>query len=317
MSDVYIIAEIGSCYRELSDCTQSISIAAACGANAVKFQHFSHQDLFGFPAQSEGQDVSGIPEEWFPQLREKADACKVDLIISAFSEEGVDRVDPFVHRHKIAGSESCWLDFVSYVGSKGKPVIATVGHMSPREVEHAYGVLRQWLAYDKISLLYGDPIYPTLGTNLQQMVALRKAFPHSPIGFSDHSREPCSLAQAAVMLGADVIEKHVQFVDGVFPDSAVATDKDGFAALCKLARGYEGFRFQGYHQYRMKYRRRLIATQDLMPGDKLKMGVNYGVFRSKISETNALHPNMNVDGATVTQQMPRGSGIQAGCIDGK
>jgi sialic acid synthase SpsE len=142
----YIIAEIGSNWSTLGEAIGSIGIAAGCGVDAVKFQLFSHKDLYGFDGPG-----GGIEPDWLPQLKEKADACKVDFLCSAFSVEGVELVDKYVHVHKIAASEAAWPQLIDMVRDTGKPAIVTAGSLSVNEI---MAVVAQFCFGDRICVYY-------------------------------------------------------------------------------------------------------------------------------------------------------------------
>jgi sialic acid synthase SpsE len=105
----YIIAEIGSNWRKcenmemnLQSALYQISRAKGMGADAVKFQLFTHQELYGVP----GDDTYSLPAEWIPQLSERAHSCDLDFGCTAFSVEGYRYVDEFVDFHKVASSHA-------------------------------------------------------------------------------------------------------------------------------------------------------------------------------------------------------------------
>ena len=76
MSNPYIIAEVGSSWASKDDVMYAIAMAEKCGASAVKFQLLSDFDLYG-----SGTKEYSPPHGWIEQMKEKADACEIDLII--------------------------------------------------------------------------------------------------------------------------------------------------------------------------------------------------------------------------------------------
>ena len=283
----YIIAEIGSNWADKSDAIQSIGIAAACGVDAVKFQLFTHAELYGFERPG-----GGIKPDWLPQLKEKSDACGVDFLCSAFSPKGVEVVDPFVKAHKIAASEAAWPQLLEAVNDCGKPVIITVGSLAINEVSAAVQLFTMGERDPgDLCLLYGEPEYPCRNHNLFLMDRLSQF--KVPVGLSDHSLDTVYTPLSAyVHFKASVIEKHVQLVPGDFADSVVSIDKDGLHTMVMALRSDnpESILGMGRHDYRTKYKRRLIATKDIAEGEGFKYGENYGAFRSNVEDTTALPP---------------------------
>lgn len=287
MGDTYIIAEVGSNWSGFEDAIVSVGHAAACGADAVKFQYFKGSDLY-----FDGTDEEiGVKRDWLPQLKEKADACGIDFLCSVFSPEGVEVVDPFVSRHKIAASEAAWPQLLEAVNRTGKKVIITVGALADHEIR---AIIKLWGGGDadprRICILYGEPEYPSRGHNLFALERLARY--GVDVGLSDHSLDYIYAPLSAVVhFNAVVIEKHVQFVAGKYPDSCASISGEEFAAMCRAIREYPS-RVHGGDQreYRLKYRRRLIACEDIAPGERFQYGVNYGAFRSAVSDTKALPP---------------------------
>ena len=106
------IAEVGSNWSTFDDCMRSISLAKACGADAVKFQAYSHEALYGKAAgnydagNGMGYSIAELkgtlPLEWLPKLKDKAHAFNIEFMCSAFSPELLDAVNPHVNIHKLA-----------------------------------------------------------------------------------------------------------------------------------------------------------------------------------------------------------------------
>ena len=90
----------------------------------------------------------------------------------------------------------------------GKPMILSTGTSTLAEVEEALEVCVR-AGNDEVALLHCTLKYPCPpeGINLRMMEHLMRAFPQVPVGLSDHSLG-ISVPQAAVALGATIVEKH-------------------------------------------------------------------------------------------------------------
>lgn len=285
---VYIIAEVGSNFRNLEDCLFSIRAAATCGAHAVKFQLFNYAALYGDQQSRLRGGPTPIPEkvnsasikpDWLPTLKAHADDCGVEFMCTAFSPELVDIVDPYVGVHKIASCENTWPHYLAHVAAKGKPTLMSVGATAEPEIVKALTYIRP------AALLYCVAAYPARQTNLEHMRHLRHL--GLPLGFSDHSLEVFSLAQQAVIhYGARVVEKHVSFIDGIeSPDKPHSLNWTQFKLMCDVLSGR--YPYDKHYSWqpeerdiRVQHKRRMIATQLIREGEPLRYGENFGIFRS-------------------------------------
>jgi sialic acid synthase SpsE len=216
----YIIAEAGSNHnREFSKAIELIDVAASAGANAVKFQLFKADKLYTKKAGASDYlqtkrsifDIikdAELPLEWLPSLKKRCDELSIDFMASAFDEDSVDALDPFVAAHKCASYELTHAPLLSHLAKKGKPLIVSTGAANMAEVEAAVRVMEDAQNF-QITLLQCTASYPTPlnHANVRAMVTLRKRFGYA-VGLSDHTREPSLAPCAAVALGAKVIEKH-------------------------------------------------------------------------------------------------------------
>lgn len=311
----YIIAEVGSNFRSLEDCILSISKAKACGADAVKFQHFGVQDLYG-PRLDWEQPVPlpKIPTMWLPQLKEKADAVGIDLMCTAFSPRGVAAVDPYVSAHKVASSELTYPQQLEAVKACGKPILMSVGASSKYDIQQAMGVLR---GGPQVCLLYCVAAYPARMSNLFFLEDLKQF--GVPIGLSDHSREVVYPPLSAVRhFGAVVVEKHVNFVGATdTPDAPHSLNETEFKLMCDYLHGVrDADDFQPMPEEKemfLRHNRRLLATRPIAVGESLAFGVNYGCYRSPTDETQGSH-GMTwelFEGQPAKQPIAAGEGIYA------
>jgi sialic acid synthase SpsE len=286
----FIIAEVGSNWHNLSDCLESISTAKQCGADAVKFQLFSAREIYG-PSELYFQESKwALDPSWLPILKEKADACGIEFMCTAFSAEGYRLVDPLVKRHKIASSDFNHVPLVRFVKSFGKPIIASCGGMSETDVK--YMIKNEYSdCVDGSAILYCNSAYPSYEHDPRCMSLLFQwceDYENLVVGISDHSKD----VFCAPLIGEDklyggqfgiVIEKHFGLarIEGT-PDKEHALDETDFKRMCDAVKGKTAPLFASAEEdeFRIRDTRRMRATCALRRGDRLAYGRNFGYFRS-------------------------------------
>ena len=119
---------------------------------------------------------------------------------------------------KIASADLTCHPLLERAARVGKPMILSTGTSTLAEVEEALEVCRK-AGNEEVVLLHCTLKYPCPpeGINLRMMEHLMRAFPEVPVGLSDHSLG-ISVPQAAVALGACMVEKHYT-VDKTLPGS--------------------------------------------------------------------------------------------------
>ena len=192
-----IIAEIGSNFVTLEDGIAAIQEAAESGADAVKFQYFTEEELYG-----EGNKVPRLKPGWMLPLREHAHLCGIKFGITAFSQEGVDRVSPIVDFYKLASAENNMV----FNYPRNIPRIISTGGSDFKEIEKIVEANRLG---ENDCIMYCVAAYPARREDydLSNLMILKKQFPYLKIGLSDHT-ETEELAQNAALFGIDYIEKH-------------------------------------------------------------------------------------------------------------
>lgn len=221
---VFIIAEVGANHRgNLKNALKLIELAAKAGADAIKFQHLTHNKIAAdtivyedwgkkpVGKLSEFYRSAEIPTFWTNKLIKKAKQQRIIFLSSPFDKDAVDILDKAgVPAFKIASYELTDDVLLRYIAQKRKPIILSTGMAYLEEVAHAVRIIQEE-GNNKIILLHCISIYPPKSfkdLNLQAIRTLSEAF-KLPVGYSDHS-QPTSIAApiAAVTLGACVIEKH-------------------------------------------------------------------------------------------------------------
>jgi len=223
----YLIAEIGSNHNgDYETAVRLIRECARAGADAVKFQDFSREDLFipllprdSTPDWQEKQTLLSrrwdmLPgytakPEWWPGLSAMAREEGVDFLCSPFSLVSVTRLQQLdLPAWKIASGDVTWLELIQQAGKTGKPLIISTGASDLGEVADALDAARS-AGCREVVLLHCVSNYPPRweDASLRAIPVLSERF-GVPCGLSDHS--PGSvLPVAALLLGCCLIEKHV------------------------------------------------------------------------------------------------------------
>jgi N,N'-diacetyllegionaminate synthase len=230
----YVIAEAGvnhNCDVQLG--YKLIETAGAAGADAIKFQSYTASKISTRAAPRywvEPADPNGTQWDTFDKLDKLSDRDFKSLLgharhvgLTAFStpfdDEAVDLLASLdVPAFKIASADLTCHGLIDRAARVGKPMLLSTGTSTLAEVEEALEVCRR-AGNEEVALLHCTLKYPCPpeAINLRMMEHLMRAFPGVPVGLSDHSLGT-SVPQAAVALGACVVEKHYT-VDKKLPGS--------------------------------------------------------------------------------------------------
>ena len=230
----YVIAEAGvnhNCDVQLG--YKLIETAGASGADAIKFQSYTAGKIstrvapryWVEPADPKGTQwdtfdrLDKLSERDFKALLGHAKHVGLTAFSTPFDDEAVDLLASLdVPAIKIASADLTCHPLIERSAKLGKPMILSTGTASLAEVEEAVELCVK-AGNDQVALLHCTLKYPCPpeGINLRMMEHLMKVFPEIPIGLSDHSLG-ISIPQAAVALGACIVEKHYT-VDKKLPGS--------------------------------------------------------------------------------------------------
>lgn len=283
----FIVAEAGSNHnRSLTQAAALIDIAAAAGADAVKFQLFRADRLYPKSAGTTDylqlpkpiHDLIAemeLPEDWVPQLARRCRERGVFFLASPFDEGAVDWLDPYVEAFKIASYEITHLPLIACVARKGKPVILSTGAANLDEVAEAVTTIRQ-TGNHQLILMQCTAAYPAPleSLNIRVISTLRSTF-GVPVGLSDHSRDPLVGPLVAVAAGADALEKHFTFSNALpGPDHRFALEPDELHLMIQKVREAERALGSGgkvVHpveaELRAFARRSIFAVRDIALGE--------------------------------------------------
>ena len=286
---IFIIAEAGSNHNsKLEFAKKMIDVAVESGADAIKFQIFTAENLYSkyTPEFSylKGQNVYELiknietPREWIKELAKYCEEKDIYFLASAFDFEAVDLLNKYVPAFKIASFEITDLELLKYAAEKGKPMIISTGMANLGEVEDAITAIKS-VGNEDIILLHCNSLYPTPVevVNLRAMETMRTAF-KVPVGFSDHTLG-IHIPIAAVAMGACVIEKHFT-LDRTLPgpDHSFAIEPNDLKEMVRCIREAEKAKGEGIkeksklesEEMYVKARRSIHARVDIPKGTKIK-----------------------------------------------
>jgi sialic acid synthase SpsE len=199
------------------------------------------------------------------------------FLSTPFDEESADMLEELrVPAYKISSGEITNLGFVSHLAQKNKPLIISTGMANLTEVESAVLAVRS-VGNNEFVLLHCVSSYPAdpVDANLRAMHTMKEVF-QVPVGYSDHTTG-IEVAQAAVALGACVIEKHLTLdrrLPG--PDHQASLEPKEFASMVQGIRVIEAALGSGRKEPASSEantaavaRKSLVAARDIAAGTAL------------------------------------------------
>jgi N-acetylneuraminate synthase len=168
------------------------------------------------------------------QLKKYVEKKGAIFLSTPFSRKAVDRLVKFkVKAFKIGSGECNNYPLVDYIASFGKPIIISTGMNNISSINKAIEILKKKKV--QYAILHTTNLYPTLHNDvrLNALTELKKIFPNTVIGLSDHTGDNYT-SYAAIALGASIIEKH--FIDKSSrkgPDISASVDTKQMSELLR------------------------------------------------------------------------------------
>lgn len=279
----FIIAEIGSNHNQsLEQAKRMIKTAAACGADAVKFQSLDYDEMHAFddPQLRKLYEQIKLEESWYPELKKCADEHGVLFFSCPCYLRAVEALEKVgVQLYKIASPQTrAFPQVIRAAARTGKALIISTGYCDEERIARAVRVCDE-AGNRNYALLQCVSQYPAQPENANlAMIARLKERYQCPVGYSDNG-EGIAVPIAAVALGANIIEKHFTLdrkLPG--PDHAFAAEPAEFKAMVQGIRDAEKARGTGIkrvlpsedaavQRYNLIYR--LVASRDLKAGETL------------------------------------------------
>ncbi len=287
----FFVAEISANHNgSLLNAKKLIKIAKSYGAHAVKFQTYTpdtmtiksnnpdfkiNKGLWSGKTLWTLYEKAQTPFEWHRELFHYAKNLKITCFSTPFDETAVDLLEslncPF---YKLASFEINHTPLIKKIAKTKKPIIISTGMANLKEIDLAYNTAQKNGAKE-IILLYCVSNYPSKISdfNFNNIRILKDRY-NCKVGFSDHSTDN-KVVSAAILAGAEVIEKHIALED----------QKKGFDLAFSL-KGKEiknylrvikdtslmmgkNFFFRNKSEYdNLQFRRSIYAVSDISKGEK-------------------------------------------------
>ena len=248
----FIIAEAGVNHNgDIAEAYRLVDAAAEAGADAVKFQHFKSQRLWG-------DDRIADLELTDAEMESIAFHCQkmgIEFMCTPFGVQEVEFLKPLLKRVKVASGCLTRWELLKAVRDTKLPVILSTGMSDVAQIGaalRALGYGTPSLYQQDFTLLHCTSAYPCPieDVNLSALDVLQWQWGRHPehsgapgitckIGYSDHTLG-ITIAIAAVARGSQVLEKHLTLdrnAEG--PDHKASIEPKEFKVMVQAIRTVE------------------------------------------------------------------------------
>lgn len=328
---VFVIAEAGVNHNgDMGLAKKLIDAAADAGADAVKFQTFTPEEIVSdtapqaeYQTANTGREESQIsmlrglvlPHKEHSALKKFAEKKGLVFLSTPFSIPDADFLETLdIVAYKIPSGELTNIPFLAHLAKKGKPVLLSTGMGTLEEVREALNVLKENGATD-IAIFHCTSEYPAppADINLRAMQTLASEF-GLPTGLSDHS-DGIYIAIAAVALGACILEKHFTLDRSLpGPDHKASLEPSELKEMIRCIRAVEqalgsGDKkpTKGEMDTALVARKSVVARRDIAAGTRITAEDVYIVRPG-----TGISPKhfVEVIGKTSKQAIPRGTPLR-------
>jgi N,N'-diacetyllegionaminate synthase len=292
-----VIAEAGVNHNgDIEMAKRLVDVAAAAGADFVKFQTFNAERLVtrdaakaDYQKRNDGKVDSQfemlkrlqLSESMHHTLIAYCASRGITFLSTGFDIESVDFLNALgIPMFKIPSGEITNLPYLRHIGALGKPVVMSTGMATLDEIGAALRVLEQaGTPREAVTVLHCTTDYPAAmdDVNLRAMDSIRRAFGVS-VGYSDHT-EGIEVAIGAAALGATLIEKHFT-VDRSLPgpDHKASLEPNELIAMITAIRNIETALGDGVKRpspselkNAVVVRKSLVAARPIQSGERFSL----------------------------------------------
>lgn len=220
-TEPFVIAEIGSNHcGDIEKAKAMIVEAKGCGCDAVKLQKRTNKELYTDelynapyaninsygPTYGLHREALEFDQGEHRALKAVADGLKMIYFSTAFDFRAADDLMGIgVPAFKIASGDIKNIPLIKHVSAYGLPMIISTGGCEMTDIYRA----AEAMDHPNYAFLHCIASYPNQPheMNLLMVQTLRREFPDTVIGLSDHYNGIC-MSFAAYVLGARIFEKH-------------------------------------------------------------------------------------------------------------
>ena len=240
----YVIAEVGINHNgDIDLAKRLISVAAAAGCDAVKFQKrtvevvYTEKELSTPRANPFGETNGDLKrglefgQEDYEEIASFCKSLKIPWLVSPWDEQSVDFMEKFdTPVYKIASASLTDDALLKHVRATGKPIFASTGMSTYEEIDHAVEVLGK----KDLILMHTTSTYPAKyeQLNLRAIPEMHARY-GVPIGYSGHETGIPTTVAAAV-LGACAVERHITMDRAMWgSDQSASLEPNGISRLVR------------------------------------------------------------------------------------
>lgn len=249
----YVIAEIGLNHNgDLAIAKRLVDVAAAAGADAVKFQKRKltetyRREIVEQPRHGEQGLQYIVPllaefelsDEAFRALHAHCAARDITFMCTPWDRASVDFLETMeLAAYKIGSPDMTNFPLIEYVAQTHKPLLMSTGMSTEEEIRRSLAFLDEREA--EYALFHCVSTYPAAPEeiNLRFMQTLRE-WSGRPVGYSGHDTGTV-VSLAAVAMGARLLERHLTIDRGMRgPDHKASLEPDAFAEQVRAVREVE------------------------------------------------------------------------------
>ena len=328
---VFIIAELSANHNQnYEKAVETIYAAKEAGADAIKLQTYT-ADTITIDCRNmyfqinqgtiwDGKVLYDLykeaytPWDWQPKLKDIAEKLGLICFSSPFDKTAIDFLETMnVPAYKVASFEITDTPLISYMASKGKPMILATGVSFEEDIRDAIDACKR-AGNNQIIILKCTSAYPTPyeEMNLLTIPDLKKRFNVIP-GISDHSMGYAA-AIAAVSLGAKVIEKHfILDRNEGGPDAAFSMNPAEFKAMTEAVRQVEKALGRPTYELTEKSKKSREHSRSLFIAKDIRKGETFTEENVRsIRPFNGLHPKhiAEIIGKKAARDIEKGTPMQ-------